>query len=1482
MKSYLLLILIIFSGIVPLMAQDSHDDHSVQTAPFIENKGQWDSDLLFRSDFRGGRFFLHNDRLRFGFLNQDDMEILNVLYHDRSERGKKLLDEHIVHGHIYSMNFVGANKQPEITKFEKQKEYHNYFIGDNPDKWAGNVGLYEKVLYHELWDGINLLIKKNDSNYEYDFIVKPGADVKLIKLKFTGQNKIEVINGQLVVTNSINTVIENAPYVYQRIDNKKAEIACNYVLQNGLVSFEFPNGYDPSYELIIDPIIKFSTFSGSFSNNYGFTATFDGLGNYYGGGIVSGSDYPVTDSAFQMTFGGSPWDVAITKYNSDGTARVYSTYLGGNGDDRPHSMIVDSQNRLIVYGSTSSSNFPIPPQPVIDNSFNGVFDIFITKFSSDGSSMLASTYVGGSGFDGRNEANLVSPNYGDSYRGEVMIDENNNIYVTSFTSSGNFPTLGGGQNSYGGGGQDACVFKATPNLSTMIWSSYLGGSGQDAGFSIKLTKNDEAIVSGGTSSTNFITTNGVIGPNNHGGVDGFVTNLNVLDGSVNQSTYIGTSAYDQAFFVEIDTTGDVFVYGQTQGAYPVSPDVYSNPNSSQFIHKMKPDLSETLLSTVFGTGSSSLDISPTAFLVDTCGNIYISGWGGGSGAVGSIATLPIVPFPQPDPFQDDSDGSGMYFAVFDEDMVNLEFSTFFGGYGGYGAHVDGGTSRFDSEGYIYQAICSCGGSGMYVSPNAVGPDNNSSCNLASVKMFISPDRVIADGEAKPNAYGCAPYVVDFESSSNGAQFLWEFGDGTESTLENPTHEYTEVGEYEVVFTAIDSTFCVIKDTTHLTVTVYPPSLLTADFTYDLDCESQTVTAISGASGLPGMTFEWNMGVGFTLYDDTVSMSYGSLGDYTITYTVTDTLCGIDSVITQDITISESISSGFNMFDADFNVVLDSSIVCEPFEISMENNSSSADYFWDFGDGSPIINDFEPTYTYDTAGFFTISLAVVDSSSCNIQDTTTMSLQVYPNNYLANFNYSTSCIDSMVTFINTGSTGLAGIVYLWDFGDGSPMDSSENPSHQYPEGLYDVTLVVYDSIIACADKDSVTINIDVKLLQEMDADFQLIGNCEDSSVVAFNTGTTGNDNVTYLWNMGDDSTYTEESFTHYYGQPGSYTITLQLTDVNCDSVVEVSEEIVLYPTIAADFEIQSGLGGCSPYEVQFLDLSSVTETSFYYWEFGNGLTSTEQFPMTTFSNPVFTTYDVKLTITDSESCNLTDSASLQIEVSPLIEVVFPEDSALCEGDILTLDAGNSGSNYLWIPNGETTQSIQVFEQNIYGVVVNNLYCEDSDSIIVSVNEHPSQVYSASGCPDPPLVFSALGNGSDYLWSTGQTTEYIEVNESGIYWNSYLDSNNCFRSDTIYVSIVDDTDQLFIPNSFSPNGDQINDTWRAHGGSENDFEVQVFDRWGKLMWESKNINDSWDGTYKGNLVSAGVYVYKLHFYSKCSDKTIDNSGTILVIR
>jgi gliding motility-associated-like protein len=581
--------------------------------------------------------------------------------------------------------------------------------------------------------------------------------------------------------------------------------------------------------LVIDPELAFSSYIGSVSSNFGFTASYDNEGNLFGGAIVFGAQYPTTVGAYQFTWGAGDIDCGISKFNEDGTDPLYSTYLGGSGNEAPHSIIVNDQNELYILGSTSSSDFPLGANAFQDE-FGGGFaqggagysytqgaDIFVSKLSADGSELLGGTFVGGSSNDGIGSGSILDHNYGDRFRGEIVVDNDGFAYVASVTGSADFPIENGYSDNFSGT-LSGVVFKLTPDLSDMVWSTFTGGESTESAISLQLADDNSVYFTGGTTSSTLPVSTDAYQGSFSGGVDGYIGHISADGSQLLACTYNGTSQYDQNYFVQIDTEGDIYVVGQTLGNYPVSEDVYANNNSGQFIHKFSPDLTTSIWSTRVGSGNGVINISPSAFLVTNCGEIFLSGWGGNlnnNNNGGGTAGLPV----SGDAFQGSTDGNDFYLMVLSPNAESLEYATYFGGFES-SEHVDGGTSRFDKSGTVYQAVCAgCGSNNDFPTQPGVWSQTNpsSNCNLGVFKFKLSSVTASADIDAP--GIVCPGTEFGLINQSEGADtFTWTINGETSNETEL-TYSFDEAGTYEIQLLAEDSQGCLASDSTTVTVVV---------------------------------------------------------------------------------------------------------------------------------------------------------------------------------------------------------------------------------------------------------------------------------------------------------------------------------------------------------------------------------------------------------------------------------------------------------------------------------------------------------------------------------------------------------------------------------------------------------------------------------------------------------------------------------------
>lgn len=1083
----------------------------------IENKGQWPEKVKFKATTTVGAFFLQKDGYKMLLHNREDLQQMAERMHGHShssatdssishKSSTTNSDKFVLRSHAYEMKFLHASASTQIIPDKPLESYNNYFIGNDPSKWASNCKIYQGVSYKNVYPGVDVRYYTSEGRLKYDIIVNPGASVEKIAMYFDGVDELEVRNERLVIKTSVDEVQELKPYTYQPLSSGRKQISNQYIVKGNIVTFKLGN-YDKSKTLVIDPTLIFSTFSGSTADNWGYTATYDNDGSFYGGGTVSNAGtFPVNNGAFQTTFQGGfttdngPWDIGIIKFNANGSNRIYATYLGGTGNEQPHSLIVDAQGNLVIAGRTNSTNYPGTRYGP-----GGDWDIILTKLNSTGSALIGSRIIGGGGADGVNirpkaQAGKISinRNYGDDARSEVMLDAAGNIYIASCTRSTNMPVTPGAFQTTFGGQQDGVIIKTTPDLGNILFSSFLGGNGDDAAFVLTINKtNGNIYTAGATTSTDFPGTNAgaVISASYQGGeTDGFVSIISG-DGSTHiKSTYLGTSNVDMVYGIQLDRNNFPYVMGTTKGSWPVTANAtFRQTNGKQFISKLQPDLSGYVYSTVFGKGNANPDISPVAFLVDRCENVYVSGWGGqlnsqlgwdNAGTNGltmkNNASLSNTI---------DDDGNAFYIFVLERDAKDQLFGTLFGAKNATNTdHVDGGTSRFDENGVIYQAQCGFCTGGPNAFPTTAGSwsttNKSSNCNLAAVKIAMELAGVstgvksFVDGS--PRRSGCIPLTVDFNDTLElGQQYIWNFGDGSPdetTTTASNSHTYNNIGTYTVRLISVDSSTCNITDTSYTTITVRQDiATLSGRAEKQPPCENLTyifynTSTPPAAPGKPftNQSFKWDFGDGTSTIAGTapVSHTYAARGTYNVKLILVDTnYCNYPDTLDISLRISENV-------DADFTTP---PFGCAPYTAIINNTSAGgATFQWDFGDGTTS-TDEEPTHLYNTPGDYIIRLTVIDSNTCNIIDSSRFTITV-SGSPTAGFNYSPNPpeINTAVEFVNTSTGGTS---YLWRFGDGDSLFTTRRDTtvrHFYnATGNFNTCLIVTNQY-GCTDTVCTTI------------------------------------------------------------------------------------------------------------------------------------------------------------------------------------------------------------------------------------------------------------------------------------------------------------------------------------------------------------------------------------------------------------------------
>ncbi len=715
---------------------------------FEANRGQTDSRVKFLSRGSGYTLFLTGDEavLRLvkskSNVESQKSKVKNGNPGDRTPNPETLTPS------VVRLKLVGANRAAEVTGLDELPTKSNYFIGKDPQKWRTNVPNYGKVQYKDVYPGVDLVYYGNQQQLEYDWVVAPGADPRAITFALDGAEKLSIDRtGDLVISTGGGEVRFRKPVVYQpfsvnpksQIQNHKSVDGRYILIAKNQITFEIAQ-YDRSLPLIIDPLLNFSTYLGGSGSDGALGIAVHTSGGvvdavYVSGGTTS-TDFPPAGTPAQPTFGGAPvscsdapffcGDAFVSKINADGTALLYTTYLGGSHREQAFGIAVDSSGSAYVTGDTRSSDFPLS-LGAFQTSLNGGRDAFVAKLAPDGSALVYSTYLGGSGSGGDQGVGIVVDSSGDAivsgdtsstdfpttlgafqttFGGgrDVFVakirpdptgtapdatdliystflggsardsgfflatDASGDAYVTGSTESTDFPTVNAFQASFGGGGTacsvnldafcgDAFVAKirtdptgATPDPTDLLYSTFLGGSGEDFGFGIAADSSGNAYVTGGTDSADFFTTSGVVQPTFGGGSagctstgvacgDAFVTKIDTnLAGASSRvySTYLGGSGDEIGFIPAVDAAGNVHVAGETMSAdFPITPGTATQPAfgggtsppctigfcGDAFVTKLNDTGTVLMFSTYLG-GSGDEFASLT---LDSLGNVYLTG-----------------------------------------------------------------------------------------------------------------------------------------------------------------------------------------------------------------------------------------------------------------------------------------------------------------------------------------------------------------------------------------------------------------------------------------------------------------------------------------------------------------------------------------------------------------------------------------------------------------------------------------------------------------------------------------------------------------------------------------------------------------------------------------------------------------------------------------------------------------------------------------
>lgn len=568
------------------------------TPVFIENKGQWNTNAAFCLSTRAVDVWCNPTSIVYDYRQT----IIPC------KDGQRTMYK--ATGQVVRMEFEHALAKPTLHGQYGLTSVFHYFLGKDTSKWQSNVRGFSEVVYNNVYHGVDIRLYSDKGRPRYDVVVHPGGVPSDVVLAFTGMEAMRVEERDVYLGTAGSDVVQGGLYAYQLIDGIEHEVQCRFVDKgHGRVGFDV-GAYNPAYTLVLDPLV-YSTFIGGTLGDEAFGIARDNKNNTYVVGTTFSLNYPFTTGAYDTTKQLAA-DIIVSKLRASGDDLVYSTFIGGDGDDYGYDIAVDSQGEAAITGYSFSADFPMTAQ-TWDRTLGGDRDIIVVRLSSDGSRLKGSTYLGGNSWD-------------EGY--SIALDGAGNMYITGMTTSIDFPTVNAYDDSHNGA-QDVVVAALNPSATNLLYGSFLGGASSDQGNAIAIDGSGAIYIGGSTGSSGFPTVTGSFDQTFNGStgtVDGFIAKLS--GSSLVYSTFLGGAGNDEIWGLALDAQNNVYVGGQTSSStpsFPITLGAFDNVLNGVDAFLARLDATGALLLACTYTGQDNVDVI-TDVAVDANRSVYATGY----------------------------------------------------------------------------------------------------------------------------------------------------------------------------------------------------------------------------------------------------------------------------------------------------------------------------------------------------------------------------------------------------------------------------------------------------------------------------------------------------------------------------------------------------------------------------------------------------------------------------------------------------------------------------------------------------------------------------------------------------------------------------------------------------------------------------------------------------------------------------------------